>query len=49
MSDLDEKKRVWVNRIVGLITLFAILGCVALLLAANAVTNLFNTILSSPS
>ena len=48
-GSLEEKKKVWVKRIVGLITLFAVLGCIALLVAAMAVTNLFNTILGSSS
>jgi len=43
---VEQKKKVWVRRIIGAIVFFSILGCLALLAAAQAVTFLFKTILS---
>jgi hypothetical protein len=43
---LEEKRKVWIRRIIGAILFFSILGCLALLAAAQAVTFLFKTILS---
>lgn len=43
---LEEKRKVWIRRIMGAILFFAILGSVALLAAAQAVTFLFKTILT---
>lgn len=43
---LEEKRKVWIRRIIGAILFFSILGCLALLVAAQAVTFLFKTILS---
>lgn len=44
-ATLDQKRKVWTRRIVGLIVLFSLLGCVAMLIAAQAVSNLFKVIL----
>jgi hypothetical protein len=43
---LEEKRKVWIRRIIGAILFFSILGSLALLAAAQAVTFLFKTILS---
>lgn len=43
---VEEKKKVWVRRIIGAIVFFSVLGSLALLAAAQAVTFLFKTILS---
>lgn len=43
---LEQKRKVWVRRIIGAILFFSIMGCLALLAAAQAVTFLFKTILS---
>ncbi len=42
---MEEKKKVWVRRIVGAIVFFSVLGSLALLAAAQAVTFLFKQIL----
>lgn len=42
----EEKRKVWTKRIVGLIVIFAVLGCVTLLVAVQLVTNMFKMILS---
>lgn len=42
---MEEKKKVWARRIVGAIVFFAVLGSLALLAAAQAVTFLFKQIL----
>ncbi len=42
----EEKKKVWVRRIIGAIVFFSVLGSLALLAAAQAVTFLFKIILS---
>ncbi|MBX9949479.1 MAG: hypothetical protein K2Y39_09950 [Candidatus Obscuribacterales bacterium] len=43
---MEEKKKVWIRRIIGAIVFFSVLGSLALLAAAQAVTFLFKTILS---
>jgi len=43
---MEEKKKVWTKRIVGAIVFFAVLGSLALLAAAQAVSFLFKTILT---
>lgn len=43
---MEEKKKVWVKRIVGAIVFFAVLGSLALMVAAHAVSFLFKTILT---
>ncbi len=42
---MEEKRKVWVRRIIGLIVFFSIMGSLALLAAAQAVTFLFKQIL----
>lgn len=43
---MEEKKKVWTKRIIGAIVFFAILGSLAMLAAAQAVSFLFKTILT---
>jgi hypothetical protein len=43
---MEEKKKVWTKRIIGAIVFFAVLGSLALLAAAQAVSFLFKTILT---
>jgi hypothetical protein len=43
---MEEKKKAWTKRIIGAIVFFAILGSLALLAAAQAVSFLFKTILT---
>jgi len=43
---MEDKKKVWTRRIIGAIVFFAILGSLALLAAAQAVTFMFKMILT---
>jgi hypothetical protein len=43
---MEEKKKVWTKRIIGAIVFFAVLGSLAMLAAAQAVSFLFKTILT---
>ncbi len=43
---MEERKKVWTKRIIGAIVFFAILGSLAMLAAAQAVSFLFKTILT---
>ncbi len=43
---MEDKKKVWTRRIIGAILFFSVVGCLALLVAAQAVTYLFKTILT---
>ena len=43
---MEEKKKVWTKRIIGAIVFFAVLGSLALLAAAQAVSFMFKTILT---
>lgn len=43
---MEEKKKVWTRRIIGAILFFSVLGSLALLAAAQAVTFMFKMILT---
>lgn len=43
---IEDKKKVWTRRIIGAIVFFGLLGCAMLLLAAQAVSFMFKTILT---